>query len=398
MTRWRSAKTTQRALLVVLLISAAIGSLGPTAQASVEVTAQGVAAVVEYLNPDDIREEAILDAKRRAAEVGAGVFLHAETRVENLVLVSATVETRVDAIIVDYEILREWEDALFLHVEILALVDTVDAGLLLHDLGIIIKAAGDPRIVFRVEEERLGEEVRLSVAEAILRQEFERSGFTIVEPDQATGSVMSAFDTTDPGAALELAQAFDADVVIVGSVSTEPLAAIQMGMFTWHNATATVDVQAYHRKTGELLASAYASSKSPDAKLSVEEAAVSATETASMQVLPELLYEIIAKLNTVNGAGLRAIRLTIEDLGSFDEATCTEEALNTLREVTSVDLVQYGPSLTAFDIKYMGPTDALAAELISEHFADTLGAYCERDQAFEIVALDSGSIHARKAR
>jgi len=366
--------------------------------ASVLVSAVGVAALSSEVDPGRMRDEAIRDAWRRAAEQGAGVFLHAEARVEKLILVSSAVSTRVDAIIVDYDVVREWEDGVFYRVEILAEVDTFELGHVLEGLGFEIESIGNPRTVVRIQEERLGEPQTLSVAEALVRQALEERGFAVVEPNEASGCSFSALEATGPKAALELAQAFDADVSIVGTSAAEPLGSVQWGLFTWHNAIGLVDLQAYLRSTGDELGSVLAKAKAPEARMSMEAASIDAIEAAVSKALPKLLFEIIAKLNMVNGSGLRAVRLIIEGLGSFQDALHVESALGTLREAVSVNLLKYGETLTAYDVTYMGPTDALAAELESEDFAETLKAYSGKRMSLTVKAFDFVSIHAKLSR
>ena len=75
--------------------------------AGVWVSAEGVAALEAVSNLGRVRDEAIRDAWRRASEQGVGLFLHAEARVEDLTLVSSAVSTRVDAFIVDYEVVSQ---------------------------------------------------------------------------------------------------------------------------------------------------------------------------------------------------------------------------------------------------------------------------------------------------
>jgi len=365
--------------------------------ASVLVSAVGVAALSE-VDPGRMRDEAIRDAWRRAAEQGAGVFLHAEARVEKLILVSSAVSTRVDAIIVDYDVVREWEDGVLYRVEILAEVDTFELGHVLEGLGFEIEAIGNPRTVVRIQEERLGESQTLSVAEALVRQALEERGFAVVEPNEASGCSYSALEATSPEAALELAQAFDADVSIMGNAIAEPLGCAELGMFTWCNAIGVVDLQAYLRSTGDELGSVLAKAKAPKARTSMEATSIDAIEAAVSKALPKLLFEIIAKLNMVNGSGLRAVRLIIEGLSSFQDALHVESALGTLREAVSVNLLQYGETLTAYDVKYMGPTDALAGELESDDFADMLKAYFGQRLSLAVTAFDFASIHAKLSR
>jgi len=375
-------------LLLVLALS--LPSAG-----SVLVFATGVAALSPEIDLGKVRDEAIRDAQRRAAEQGAGLFLHAEARVEDLILVSSMVSTRVDAFIVNSEVVREWVDDMFYWVEILAEVDTFEVGCTLEDLRFKIESIGNPRTVVRIQEKRLGEPQTLSVAEALVRQALEERGFAVVEPNEASGCSFSALEATSPKAALELAQAFDADVSLVGNAVAEPLGSIKLGLFTWYNAIGVVDLQAYLRSTGDELGSVLAKAKAPKARTSMEAASIDAIEAAVSKALPKLLFEIIAKLNMVNGSGLRAVRLIIEGLSSFQDALHVESALGTLREAVSVNLLQYGETLTTYDVKYMGPTDALAGKLESDNFADMLKAYFGQRLSLAVTAFDFASIHAK---
>lgn len=361
--------------------------------AGVWVSAEGVAAVEAESDLGRVRDEAIRDAWRRASEQGVGLFLHAEARVEDLILASSVVSTRVDAFIVNYEVVREWEDNVFYRVEILAEVDTFQIGQTLEDLGFEIESTGNPRTAVQIEEYRLGEPQNLSVAEALVRQTLEDKGFMLVEPNEAIGCPLAALDIADSRAALELAQAFDADVAVVGKVTTEPRGSIERGSFTWYSATALVDLLAVLRSTGEVLGSVYIAAVSP--RTSMEAASVAAIEDAVSDALPRLIFDVIANLSLIDGTGLRAIRLVVEGIESFEQAQHLRAALSTLREASSVQLRQYGKTMTAYDITYFGPADALGVELESDAFSRTLHAYSGQRMTLSITALDFASIHAQ---
>jgi len=361
--------------------------------AGVWVSAEGVAALEAESDLGRVRDEAIRDAWRRASEQGVGLFLHAEARVEDLMLVSSAILTRLDAFIVNYEVVREWEDNVFYRVEIFAEVDTFQVGRTLEDLGYEIESIGNPRTAVRIREHRLGEPQPLSVAEALVRQTLEDKGFMLVKPNEAAGCPLAALDSADSQAALELAQAFDADVAVVGKVTTEPRGSIERGSFTWYSATALVDLLAVLRSTGEVLGSVYIAAVAP--RTSMEAASVAAIEDAVSNALPKLIFDVIANLSLIDGTGLRAIRLVVEGIESFEQAQYLRAALSTLREASSVQLRQYGKTMTVYDVTYLGPADALGVELESDAFSRTLHAYSGQRITLSITALDFASIHAQ---
>jgi len=377
------------------IVMAAILCASFAAGAGVWVPAEGVAAL-GVAAADVVRDEALRDAWRRAVEQGAGLFLHAEATVENLILVSSSVSARVDAYISDFEILREWEDGLFFRMEILAEVDTYELGSTIEDLGFEIETLGDPRTAIRIEEYRGGEQKPLSISEALIRETLEDKGFLVVDPSEATGISFSAALGDGEQAALEVAQAYDADVAIVGTISTEPIGVAQIGLFTWHSARAFADLVAVLRSTGEVIASVYSEARAP--RTSMEIAEVDAIKEVTAQALPELVFDIVASLSLVEGQGLRAVRLVVEGLESLSEAEQMLSALGALRETLSVTLRQYGESLTAFDVVYLGTAMSLGTELESEEFADTLRFYSGSRMGLSVTGLDFASVHAEVVR
>lgn len=394
-----SRRNLEAGKLVVKAASAVVLSLVMTlllmwaAFSSVFVKAEGVAALSPNVDPAIVLDEAIRDAWRRAAEQGAGLLLHAEARIENLILISSAVSTCVDAIIVDYDILRQWEDDVFLRVEILAEVDTLELGRTLEDLGVSIESIGDPRTAVRISETHLGEPQVLSIAEAVVRDALKAKGFVLIEPNEASGVPFSSLGTADPQMALELAQAYDADIAIVGRASSVPCGSLQRGAFTWYSATGFVDLMAVLRSTGEVLASSYAEVTVPT--ISLETASIAAIDAAVADALPRLLYDTIANLSLVQGSGLRALQLVVEGVWSFEEAQAVRLALSTLREALAVELRQYGSSITAYGVTYLGPSDVLGSKLESDDFNNVLRSYLGREVVLTIVALDFGSIHVQ---
>jgi hypothetical protein len=373
-------------LVVALTLAGSVVGFG-----GVWVPAEGVAAL-DAGPVDVVRDEALRDAWRRAVEQGAGLFLHAEATVENLILVSSSVSARVDAYISDFEILREWEDGLFFRMEILAEVNAYELGRTIEELGFEIETLGDPRTAIRIDEYRGGEQKPLSVAEALVREALERKGFLVVDPSEATGVSFSTTLDDGPKAALELAQIFDADVAIVGTIATEPIGTAQIGLFTWYSARALADLVAVLRSTGEVIASVYAEARAP--RTSMETAEIDAIKEVTAQALPELVFDMVASLSLVEGAGLRAIRLVVEGLESLSEAEDVLAALGALRETLSVTLRQYGESLTAYDVVYLGTAAAFGGEIESDEFASTLEFYSGSEMRLEIRGLDFASIHA----
>jgi len=376
-------------VVALTLVSSVVGLAG------VWVPAEGVAALGTAA-ADVTRDEALRDAWRRAVERGAGLFLHAEATVENLILVSSSVSARVDAYISDFEILREWEDGLFFRMEILAEVDTYELGSTIEELGFEIETLGDPRTAIRIDEYRGGEQKPLSVSEALIRETLEDKGFLVVDPSEASGVSFSTTLDDSPQAALELAQIFDADVAIAGTIATEPIGSAEMGLFTWYSARALADLVAVLRSTGEVIGSVYAEARAP--RTSMEIAEIDAIKEVTAQALPELVFDIVASLSLVEGEGLRAIRLVVEGLESLAEAQHVLSALGALRETLSVSLRQYGESLTAYDVVYLGTTDAFGTELESDEFASTLEFYSGSNLRLAVSGLDFASVHADVTR
>ncbi|MBE0635260.1 hypothetical protein IH601_04625 [Candidatus Bipolaricaulota bacterium] len=377
----------------IAIVCATLIAISCCVQGSVIVTVSGVAALDSNCDIDDIRDQAIRDAWRRAAEQGAGLFLHAETRVEDLMLVSSELSTWVDAVILEYTVLRAWEDDLFYWIEIEAEVDTFKLGQTLESLGVAIESVGDPRTAVRISEVRLGERQELSISEAIVREALKDKGFILVEASEASGVSFASLGEENAQTALELAQAYAADVAVVGNVEAVPAGQVEIGLFTWYSARAYTDLTAILRSTGEVLASSYGEATVP--ALSLEVASVEAIERAVTSALPSLMFEAIANLSMINGSGLRAMQLVVEGARSLHEAQQIQVALGTLREVSDIELRQYGEALTAYSVAYLGPSDSLGRELEQAAFSALLRSYLGRDTRMTVVALDFGSIHVK---
>ena len=140
-------------LLTCFVLSFAGSAFGEEQTELVE--AEGIATILQG-STDIARDNAIIDAQRKAVEQAVGVFMSSESIVENYELLSDRILTQSAGYIKNYELLDEQKVENEYRVTIRA---NVGLGELKNDIDAIrhlIRQKGNPRMMFLVEEEITG--------------------------------------------------------------------------------------------------------------------------------------------------------------------------------------------------------------------------------------------------
>ncbi len=211
-----------------------LGAMDYTGETRV-VEATGVAAITAA-GPAKARDGAIADALRKAVEQAVGTMVSSETMVENYAVLSDNVYTRSTGYVKDYEVLGETPGMDLYQVRVRA---TVALGKITDDLsalGLLIRKAGMPRVLFMIAEKNVGkkfytfwwwgqseyrgEVVDMSAAETSLKEIFLNKGFHVVDMSASTGTfeIKDQFRVADltREATVSIGRDLEADVVVYG--------------------------------------------------------------------------------------------------------------------------------------------------------------------------------------
>lgn len=199
------------------------------------VTATG-AAGIKSGNTAFARDAAVNDALRKAVEQAVGTVVSSETMVENYSVLSDNIYTRTKGYVKDYTIVGESYQPDLYQVTVVATIAVTDIRKDLASLGLLMKKAGKPRILFMIAEKQIGrkyynfwwwgkseykgEVMELSVAENALKEAFLNGGFHVVDISGSTGKfvVKDQYRIADltKQAATELGRDLNAEVVVYG--------------------------------------------------------------------------------------------------------------------------------------------------------------------------------------
>ena len=387
-------------LVAALLV---VGLACSTGLSAVEVTVEGVAAVVEGDDPGRIRDEALRDALRRAVEVGVGVMVRGESVMENYAVLRDQVWTATAGYVLTYDVLRETQDEDFLRITIRAIVDALALGEDLEGLGLEISLIGNPRIVVAIREwicenepgtAPVCVEQPFSIAGDEIERALHQKGFSLVDATRLAEltepSAIEAATQGDPAAAASLARALDADLTVAGDVRAEPAGMTTAGGFDWHKALATLSCQVVLRDTGEVVSVVLLTGEAT--KTSFASASRTAIAEATAAAIPQLVIETIAGLNFQETEVSREIRVHVRGVESFSVAAGIQAAMEAIRESQSADLRTYDSGLAAIDVRFLGTSIDLAQLLEAPWFTTRLSSMIGGSASIAIVSVDFGSI------
>lgn len=392
-------------LYVAIFLFSALICLPFSGAAAVPVTAEGVAAISPGDDLGRVRDEAIRDALRRAVEIGVGTVVQAESLMKNYEVLRDKVWTKTKGYVVSYNVIKESRDNDFYRVTVKAMVDFLTLGQSLNSLGIEISLFGNPRVVSIVKEwvceNELGQaptcvEQPFSVAGDEVRNGFLRAGFTVLDESQldkiSDPNLLEQAAKGDAKAAVGIARALGADLAIAGNVRVEPAGTITAGTFTWHKATATLSLQIVLQDTGEILSAVVETAAATTTSFAT--AAKGAIDRVTNAVLPQLVIETIAKLNFQRTEKNREIKLLVSGIHTFAEASHVVQALKAMREAEEVYFRTYDNNTLTVDIRFLGPSTALAQALESPGFKTILQRELNESADTKVLSVAYSTVQA----
>jgi RNA-binding protein YhbY len=328
----------------------------------VVVVVEGTAPIIEN-NLGNAKTIAKQDAYRRAIEEAVGVKITAHTQMEMLAVVSDVVISKAAGYIRNATVLEDWRDKDDIyHVKIEAEVQRGDIHDDLSGLKILIDyIVGNPVVMTIFQEENLGEIPMYSAAEAEMSKIFSSAGYHLVAEDQMRSMRETEADLTnkvlagDERATTSLADRYNADIVVVGRISTEKFTEEYTAQAGLTNAVAKASVKVIMARTSQVIIAKQSTAKS--VHLSAATAGTDAITRCAGEIASELIYEIPTRLSES-----RTIKVTVSNC-MFSQRKKIIEGLEKKASILGVFPRAYVENTVIFDVKTWGNSERIAEYL-----------------------------------
>lgn len=346
-------------LLLLGLLSAFPFSGTAGEEESREVLASGVADGKSAA----ARDEAILDALKRAVEQGVGTFVTAELTVEQQRLVEERIFTESRGYIQSYKVIREGAKEGLYEVEVSALVKLGKLSGDLESIGLLIRKKQNPRVMVVVYSREVSSAyTAVSLegsrnAENQIESALMQKGFQVVDAGQVgrKKELEGLLLKGDPTRAGKMARDFGAELLIDVEVRRtfveERMVYGRMTRFFSNEIRA----KAMEADTAKVLYSGYRT-KPPSGG-----GALQPLDDAAGELTDEMIAGILDRWRRdVFQAGSYEIQLTSV---AFDDLTRFKERLGKIRGVTGVRLRSFQSGHGLLEIGYQGPIQELAEKI-----------------------------------
>lgn len=326
------------------------------------------------------RDGAINDALRRAVESGIGTLVSSETMVENFEVLSDKIYTQSSGYVSNYDIINEETKGSLYKVTIKA---KVKSGVIEDDLaslGLLIRKAQNPRVLFMIAEKNIGEKlftswwmgadvlvesIDMNVAETAMKEAFIEQGFEVVDISSAGDTVEltkpykleSSMDLSDDDA-ISIAKELDAEIIIKGKAIADGADRVEGARVGSYFADITVT--AIRTDDSKVIASG--SGHGVSRHISKITGGNSALKKAGQDASKELIENIIAKWSK----GTNTIKITIRGVGSYKTAKSIKNSIkNNIRGVTGVFERKFKDGVLVIEVESAISTAKLADKITS---------------------------------
>ena len=299
------------------------------------------------------RDEALIDASRRALEQVAGVQVDAETITRNQALFDQLIRTQSRGIIQSVDVLEEGKlpDGRY-RVRVSA---RVKAGEVKDKLESLVSELA---LVVLIPEQNLGQPTAQPIVENEVVSRLEEAGYRVL--DHATLQKLAKRDQVaallrgDEQAAREIGLKFLSNLIVLGQATTR---------FSQRNngivsAYARVTARAIESETGRIIANV-----SLDQVRGFGRSAETAGETALGNAKKAAAEQLVQKLDAYFKKKERRLEVRVKSLPSVDEYRRAKAFLEKQRWVSGVEEAGYAPEVSVITLVYPEKTLYLASRL-----------------------------------
>jgi len=339
---------------------------GPDASAEkevlVEVEAESLIAPVNG-NILATKEQGVEAAKRAAIEKAIGVFVTGQQIVQQATLIEEKIFSKIGGYIKDYKVLSSGPDGEFYKTKIWASVKQADIRKQINDLGLLLQTntVNNPRVVVLIDEFINDKLVANQTAATVIMGELLGKDYKVVDQEQLEKNKkddqMLAALRGDEKAAAQIAKKFDADIAVIGKVTTSVKPNVSEYLANTMSSRSEINLKVIKTTTGEALYAVNKTSSTWD--ISSEGATGKTTAKVAEEASKELagtiaakLYESVSVLVTVNG---------ISSLNKLEDFRKAVRYLDGVSEARTRDFTE-GSAQIELTLKY-GNAQLIAAKL-----------------------------------
>lgn len=299
------------------------------------------------------RDEALIDASRRALEQVAGVQVDAETITRNQALFDQLIRTQSRGIIQSVDVLEDGKlpDGRY-RVRVTA---RVKAGEVKDKLESLVSELA---LVVLIPEQNLGQPTAQPIVENEVVSRLEEAGYRVL--DHATLQKLAKRDQVaallrgDEQAAREIGLKFLSNLIVIGQATTR-FSQRNNGIIS---AYARVTARAIESETGRIIANV-----SLEQVRGFGRSAETAGETALGNAKKAAAEQLVQKLDAYFKKKERRIEVRVKSLPSVDEYRRAKAFLEKQRWVSGVEEAGYAPEVSLITLVYPEKTLYLASRL-----------------------------------
>jgi hypothetical protein len=369
-------------IIWILLGSVLFSGFSGYAQDDLEyktVVADGVSALVPGKQIDRAYDEALLDAKRNAVNMGLGVLVDSQTIVENYQLISDRILTKSAGYVRKFKVISRDSEGDLYRVVISAEVALADLHSDLLAVQILKEEKGYPRLML-IGVEKMGDDPKNSVsAQTAIEEILIDKGFDLVDESQV--ELIKARDVAlhpdDLNAAAALGQRFGAQIIVVFQALADYEGTSNAYGLTLHSFRGNLDARIIYTDTADLLGSVngadYASAEGKPVAVRL------AFQRAARKTAPLIIDKILQDWQKHTNK----LELVVQGL-SYGDMKKMKEQIQMFRGVQAVSTPELRKGVAIFQIQ---------ADLLAENLADKL---MEGDfgSGLKITSLSGGRIEA----
>lgn len=359
------------AISIVVFIVFAIPAASQSQQTTQTVISKGVATVFGE-DKGLARDQAVDDALRKAVEQTLGTFVQSSTLVQNNMVVEDNILSWSNGYVRSYRIMQEGSpDLSNYEVTIEAVVELANLKNDWESVQNLIQRMGNPRIMFMVEEQNIGQStnrfdylsVDMNITETTLLDKFISNGFECVDPatvrqnieqDQAMAVLQG-----NTQMASALAKNLGAEVVITGKAVAKVATGINLGGMKSCQANITARVIKADVATVIATSSQHAAYPHIDEVTGGTEAIKKATN----KMADELIDKITKKWKD-EFYQATTVKMIVNGFTSFDQLNNFKNTVKFLvRGVKDIYSREVKGDMAEMDVKITGNANQLAREL-----------------------------------
>jgi len=350
------------------------------------IISEGVGNIVDG-NRAKARDIAIQDALRKAVEQAVGIFLQAETMVENAILIRDNIYSKTKGYIKNYRVTDEAfsNDLYRVHIEAHLATDKLEDDL--SAIGLLMLRKHKPRVMVVINETQLGKsKVSTPVSETEIIKRFLKKGFKVVDQDQVdkirNSEQLQAVLEGNDALAAKIGRDYGAEVIIAGKAFSEYAG----DFYGFVSCRASVDARAILTDTGDVVAADGKQAGGADIAKNV--AGEKALSSAAGMLADSLMEQILDRWSK-QAWGVTSVRIIIYGMDYQQLSKFRDALFAKVRGVENVHQRTFTPQRAVLDIDFKGDPQNLTDDITGINF----GAFY-----LEPVEVTANQINLRMVR